>query len=100
MRFPGFWRASFSAPKPNAEAVARVKDWARATLQAAPDTAFAVNEIACNDPACPGLETVILVMEPGKKNPCPEGLEGPRGGHGRGRARSAVRVGTREREPL
>jgi hypothetical protein len=67
MRFPGFWRASFSAPKPNAEAVARVKDWARATLQAAPDTAFAVNEIACNDPACPGLETVILVMEPGKK---------------------------------
>ena len=26
-----------------------------------------VNEIACNDPACPGLETVILVMREGAK---------------------------------
>jgi hypothetical protein len=44
-----------------------VKDLARAALQASPDTAFAVNEIACNDPGCPGIETVILVMEPGRK---------------------------------
>ncbi|WP_245416143.1 hypothetical protein [Microvirga sp. 17 mud 1-3] len=32
-----------------------------------PDTAFAVNEIACTDPACPGIETVILIIEPGAK---------------------------------
>ena len=65
MRFGAFWRGG--AAKPHAEAIARVKDWARAALAASPDTAFAVNEIACNDPACPGLETMILVMEPGKK---------------------------------
>jgi hypothetical protein len=26
-----------------------------------------VSEIACTDPACPGLETVMLVMRPGEK---------------------------------
>jgi hypothetical protein len=52
MRFGAFWRGG--AAKPHAEAIARVKDWARAALAASPDTAFAVNEIACNDPACPG----------------------------------------------
>nr|WP_246205672.1 hypothetical protein [Microvirga arsenatis] len=40
---------------------------ARAALRTSSDTAFAVNEIACNDPGCPGIETVILVMEPGRK---------------------------------
>jgi hypothetical protein len=44
-----------------------VKAWIRAALGASADTAFAVNEIACTDPACPGIETVILVMEPGRK---------------------------------
>jgi len=29
--------------------------------------AIAVNEILCADPACPGTETVILVMNPGEK---------------------------------
>src|SRR4051812_15530528 len=28
---------------------------------------LAVNEIACLDTACPGVEAVILVMEPGQK---------------------------------
>ncbi|MNL83509.1 hypothetical protein D3C87_2111750 [compost metagenome] len=28
---------------------------------------IAVNEILCADPACPGSETVILVMKPGEK---------------------------------
>jgi len=55
------------APKPEAEAVARVKAWALAVLAPSAGTALAVNEIACLDPACPGLETVILVMEPGRK---------------------------------
>ena len=44
-----------------------MNDLARTVLQVSPDTAFAVNEIACNDPGCPGIETVILVMESGKK---------------------------------
>ena len=55
------------AAKPEAEAVARVKAWALAILAPPAGTALAVNEIACLDPACPGLETVILVMEPGRK---------------------------------
>ena len=55
-----------SAPKPDAAAAARVKAWA-AALGSSPETAFSVNEIACTDPACPGIETVILVMEPGRR---------------------------------
>jgi hypothetical protein len=31
-----------------------------------PDIVVAVNEIVCADPACPGTETIILVMVPGK----------------------------------
>jgi hypothetical protein len=65
--FGAFLRGSFGLPKPDREAVERVKELARSALQASPDTAFAVNEIACNDPGCPGIETVILVMEPGRK---------------------------------
>ena len=53
--------------KPDAEAVARVKAWALAILTAGPDTAVTVNEIVCLDPGCPGTETVLLVMEPGRK---------------------------------
>nr|WP_246389225.1 hypothetical protein [Microvirga mediterraneensis] len=62
-----FLRGTFGLPKPDRQAIERVKDLARTALEVAPDTAFAVNEIACNDPGCPGIETVILVMEPGKK---------------------------------
>jgi hypothetical protein len=65
--FGAFMRGTFGLPKPDKQAVERVKELARSALQSSPDTAFAVNEIACNDPGCPGLETVILVMEPGRK---------------------------------
>ena len=65
--FGGFLRGTFGLPKPDREAVERVKELARTVLHVSPDTAFAVNEIACNDPGCPGLETVVLVMEPGRK---------------------------------
>jgi hypothetical protein len=65
--FGAFMRGSFGLPKPDRQAVERVKELVRSALQVSPDTAFAVNEIVCNDPGCPGLETVILVMEPGRK---------------------------------
>ncbi len=32
-----------------------------------PDIAISVSEIQCADPACPGDETIILVMAPGRK---------------------------------
>jgi hypothetical protein len=62
-----YLQKAFGMPSLDKEAVERVKGWTRTALGASPDTSFAVNEIACTDPACPGVETVILVMEPGVK---------------------------------
>lgn len=64
MRLGSLWRGR---PKADPEAGGRVKAWTRAALALPEDAAFAVNEIACTDPACPGIETVILVMEPDRK---------------------------------
>ena len=66
-RFGSLFRRAPSGPRPDAEAIARIKDWARASLAAQEDVAFVVNEIACTDPACPGVETVILAMAPGRR---------------------------------
>ena len=67
MRFGAFLRDVLGGSRGDPDAIARVKAWAGAALQAGDGTAFAVNEIACTDPACPGAETVILVMEPGRR---------------------------------
>jgi hypothetical protein len=65
MRF-GRW---FGAARPRREpaAVGEVKRWVLAALGAGPETAVTVSEIACLDPGCPGTETVILIMAPGRK---------------------------------
>ncbi len=55
------------APRTDKGAIERVRGFARAASVTDPATTFVVNEIACNDPGCPGVETVILVMEPGRK---------------------------------
>jgi hypothetical protein len=60
-------RTVFGGRAQNAEAAAQVKDWTRRHLSASSETVLTVSEIACTDPACPGVETVILVMEPGRK---------------------------------
>ncbi|CAN7713182.1 hypothetical protein LJR009_002178 [Bosea sp. LjRoot9] len=49
------------------EAATRIKVDVRDLLGLAEDAVIAVNEILCADPACPGTETVILVMNPGAK---------------------------------
>ena len=54
-------------PRPESDAIARVKAWAVAILAGSADTTVAVNEIVCLDPGCPGTETVILVMAAGRK---------------------------------
>jgi hypothetical protein len=58
-------------PDPQREAAraaqARVKEFAFLALGQNPDIATSVNEIICHDPACPGVETVILVMAPGQR---------------------------------
>jgi hypothetical protein len=51
----------------SAEAASRIKAETRELLGLAETAAIAVNEIICADPACPGTETVILVMNPGAK---------------------------------
>ncbi len=67
MRFGAFLRGVLNGSRADPEAAGRVKAWAQAALRARDGTAIAVNEIACTDPGCPGIETVILVMEPGRR---------------------------------
>ena len=55
-----------AAPRPTAE-IARIKDRARAARPGLAEASFTVNEIACLDPACPGIETVVLIFIPGRK---------------------------------
>ena len=47
--------------------LARVKDLARTVLALGEEASISVNEINCTDPACPGTETVILLMVPGER---------------------------------
>lgn len=55
-------------PKPRGilQDVARVKTMVRDVLGLAGDVGVTISEIVCRDPACPGLETVILVMPAGE----------------------------------
>lgn len=56
----------FRRDAPDRESADRVKGWVRNALGLGEDDAVTVSEIACTDPACPGIETVILVMKPGE----------------------------------
>ena len=67
MRFGGIWKAGVNAAKPDPAIAARIKLWTRQALGLNEDATVAVNEIICADPACPGSETVILVMVPGQR---------------------------------
>ncbi|AWN47976.1 hypothetical protein DK419_17945 [Methylobacterium terrae] len=46
---------------------ARVAEIARRLGGFGPEVSLTVSEIVCADPACPGTETVILVMAPGAR---------------------------------
>ena len=63
----GLLRFPSPARKPEAEALGRVKAWARDALALPAEATLAVNEIVCPDPSCPGMETVVLVMRPGER---------------------------------
>ena len=65
MRFGLFGRGKREAGE--VDAAASVKRQVRALLALPENAVIAVNEILCADPACPGTETVILVMNPGEK---------------------------------
>jgi hypothetical protein len=65
VKLGGFWKAGAFSAKPDAGSALRIKGWTRAALSLGEDATVSVNEIICADPACPGSETVILVMVPG-----------------------------------
>lgn len=65
MRFGLFGKDKREAA--GADAAAQVKRQVRELLGLPDNAVIAVNEILCADPACPGTETVILVMKPGEK---------------------------------
>ncbi|MCJ2022760.1 hypothetical protein [Methylobacterium sp. J-067] len=45
---------------------ARLKGEIAPSLGLGPDDAISVNEIACADPGCPDMETIVLVMRAGQ----------------------------------
>ena len=53
-----------SGSRPNAGASAQVKRWVREHL-ALDDATLVVSELACTEPGCPPIETVIAVLDVG-----------------------------------
>ena len=47
------------------EASANIKTWVRERFALPEETSVTVSEIVCRDPACPGVETVVLIMDAG-----------------------------------
>lgn len=66
MRGPG-WFQRKALTREQIAATEAIRRWIRAGLPLPDDTTIAVNEIVCTDPACPGTETVMLIMAPGQK---------------------------------
>lgn len=47
-------------------ALQRIREWSRAALDDPAGLDLTISEVDCPDPACPGLETFILVMRAGE----------------------------------
>ncbi len=55
----------FRRERADPDAVVRIARWVRAALGLGEADTVSVNEIDCADPACPGRETVILILREG-----------------------------------
>lgn len=53
-------------PPRDEAALARIRAWVASALNDPEGLALTISEVDCADPACPGLETFILVMRPGE----------------------------------
>ncbi|GAB1488102.1 hypothetical protein MASR2M8_05450 [Opitutaceae bacterium] len=53
------------SPPPDPTHTAAIKQWTSELLQLPLDATVTVSELACRDPGCPLLETVVTVFEPG-----------------------------------
>lgn len=60
--------SSLFGKKPPRDAVAlmHIRGWTRTALGDPAGLEMTISEIECGDPACPGLETFILVMRTGE----------------------------------
>lgn len=63
----GLWRKDQTAKDIARADIDRVKALTRAILSLPEEATVSANEIVCADPACPGSETVVLVMIPGRR---------------------------------
>jgi hypothetical protein len=59
MAFPNPFRRN---PPRDQDALKRIREWARIALDHPAGLDLTISEVDCPDPACPGLETFILVM--------------------------------------
>lgn len=57
----------FKAKRADPVAIAAIKAQVLEQLGSPANLTIAVNEIDCNDPSCPGLETIVLIMAEGQK---------------------------------
>jgi hypothetical protein len=46
------------------EKIESIKGWMRTHLSVDTETAIMVKQVECRDPACPGIETVVALLEP------------------------------------
>ena len=53
-------------PPRDEAALARIRGWTAAALGNPPGLDLTISEVDCADPACPGLETFILVLREGE----------------------------------
>lgn len=63
----GLFARRAGIPDRDRDATERVKALALGLLALPPGAEITVSEIVCLDPACPGTETVLLVMLPGTR---------------------------------
>jgi hypothetical protein len=54
-------------PRPDGTATARVKAWVTATLEPDDNRTILVTELACTEPGCPPVETVIALLQEGDR---------------------------------
>jgi hypothetical protein len=55
-----------TGPRPDGAATARVKAWTSAALRPDDTRTILVTELACTEPDCPPVETVIAVLGDGE----------------------------------
>ena len=55
-----------AGPRPDPAVLARVKGWVRSAARASDDDVVMVTVVACAEPDCPPVETVLAVLRDGR----------------------------------